>query len=224
VDESTLRTAVGHVPGTAFPGETGRIALAAHRDTFFRNLKGIKTSDIVRLQTRDRVFEYRVVGTEIVNPDRIQVIAPTREPRLTLITCYPFSYVGRAPLRFIVHADPLGAVQPTAPVLRAAQPDPPRKPALRPRRTHGEPFAAVVRPAEEGIQSQAEAATGPALSEPAEQVQSIEGNGAVAAVDQTGEVDQPSDDTAIEAKSAARSGKVARAVTLPFRKAFGWIR
>jgi sortase A len=103
-DARTLRLAVGHIGGTAFPGEPGNIGLAAHRDTFFRRLGEIRDDDEVRLVTPDGTFNYRVEGTQIVEPSDVWVLAPTTQPALTLVTCYPFRYVGSAPQRFIVRA------------------------------------------------------------------------------------------------------------------------
>ena len=105
VDANTLDLAVGHVPGTAYPEDgNGRVALAAHRDSFFRNLGSLKKGDTIRLETGRRVREYRVESTEVVSPEQTEVLAATREPLLTLITCYPFQYLGSAPDRFIVQA------------------------------------------------------------------------------------------------------------------------
>lgn len=104
-DSRTLRLAVGHIAGTALPGETGNIGLAAHRDTFFRRLGDIRPDDEVRLVTREGTFHYRVAGTQVVGPRDVWVLDPTDEPALTLVTCYPFRYVGSAPQRFIVRAD-----------------------------------------------------------------------------------------------------------------------
>ena len=103
-DARTLRLAVGHIPGTALPGEPGNVGLAAHRDTFFRRLRDIRPDDEVRIVTRDGTFTYRVAGTQIVEPSDVWVLDPTEEPALTLITCYPFTYIGAAPQRFIVRA------------------------------------------------------------------------------------------------------------------------
>jgi len=103
-DARTLRLAIGHIGGTALPGETGNIGLAAHRDTFFRRLGEIRAKDLVRLVTRDGTFTYHVQGTRVVEPRDTWVIGPTTESVLTLITCYPFRYVGSAPQRFIVRA------------------------------------------------------------------------------------------------------------------------
>ena len=103
-DARTLRLAVGHIPGTALPGEPGNVGLAAHRDTFFRRLGDIREDDEVRLVTADGTFTYRVQGTKVVNPSDVWVLDPTGTPALTLVTCYPFTYVGSAPRRFIVRA------------------------------------------------------------------------------------------------------------------------
>lgn len=103
-DSRTLRLAVGHIGGTALPGEAGNIGLAAHRDTFFRRLGEIRTDDLIRFVTTDGTYVYRVEGTQIVDPHDTWVLNPTGEPALTLVTCYPFHYVGSAPRRFIVRA------------------------------------------------------------------------------------------------------------------------
>jgi sortase A len=103
-DARTLRLAVGHIPGTALPGESGNVGLAAHRDTFFRRLGDIRDGDEVRVVTVDGTFTYRVQSTQVVNPTDVWVLDPTDAPALTLVTCYPFTYVGAAPRRFIVRA------------------------------------------------------------------------------------------------------------------------
>jgi sortase A len=103
-DARTLRLAVGHIPGTAWPGENGNAGLAGHRDTFFRNLRHIRPGDDIRIVTTDGVLEYRVEGTSIVKPGDVWVLDPTDVPVLTLITCYPFTFVGAAPERFVVRA------------------------------------------------------------------------------------------------------------------------
>jgi len=105
VDEGTLRRAVGHVPGTALPGESGNVGLAAHRDTFFRGLKDVRKNDLIRIETPDGDYEYQVDSIRIVKPNDVEVLASTKDSRaLTLVTCYPFYYVGNAPKRFIVRA------------------------------------------------------------------------------------------------------------------------
>jgi sortase A len=103
-DSRTLRLAIGHIGGTALPGERGNMGLAAHRDTFFRRLGEIRPDDQVRLVTPDGTFVYRVEQTQVVEPRDTWVLNPTDEPALTLVTCYPFRYVGSAPQRFIVRA------------------------------------------------------------------------------------------------------------------------
>jgi sortase A len=105
VDVRTLRGSVGHVPGTALPGARGNAAFAAHRDTFFRPLAGIRKGDAVFVTTPDGVHRYIVVATRVVEPSDVSVLEPTDRPQLTLVTCYPFDYVGSAPQRFIVRAE-----------------------------------------------------------------------------------------------------------------------
>jgi len=100
----TLAAAVGHIPGTALPGGKGNAALAGHRDTFFRALKDIRTGDTILVTTLEGSFEYRVNDCQVVGPRDTRVLADTAEPALTLVTCYPFHYVGPAPERFIVRA------------------------------------------------------------------------------------------------------------------------
>ena len=104
IDNKTLRRAVGHVPGTVFPGDMGNAALAAHRDTFFRPLKDIQVSDTIRVTTPDGTTEYHVVSTKIVSPKDVSVLDDDGDNTLTLVTCYPFYYIGPAPKRFIVQA------------------------------------------------------------------------------------------------------------------------
>jgi sortase A len=104
-DARTLQLAVGHIPGTALPGEPGNVGLAGHRDTFFRRLREITPDDEIRLVTADGTFVYRVARTNVVEPSDVWVLDPTSHPSLTLVTCYPFTYVGSAPQRFIVRAE-----------------------------------------------------------------------------------------------------------------------
>ncbi len=102
--ESVLRHAVGHLPDTALPGHGGNVALAAHRDGLFRPLRNVRRGDLIVLQSRNGEIEYEVEWTAVVAPGDTQVIQPTREPALTLVTCFPFYFVGSAPKRFIVRA------------------------------------------------------------------------------------------------------------------------
>src|SRR5258706_5239320 len=103
-DARTLRLAVGYIPGTALPGEKGNVGLAGHRDTFFRKLRDINPDDEIRVTTKDGVFHYYVQRTNIVQPKDVWVLNATSYPALTLVTCYPFWYVGSAPQRFVVRA------------------------------------------------------------------------------------------------------------------------
>jgi sortase A len=104
-DEATLAAAIGHLPDTPLPWQDGNSALAAHRDTFFRPLKDVRVGDELRLSTSSAEFRYRVVRTMVVSPQDLWVLDPTERRSLTLITCYPFDYVGPAPQRFIVRAE-----------------------------------------------------------------------------------------------------------------------
>ena len=104
VGKTTLRRAVGHIPGTALPGQAGNIGLAGHRDTFFRPLKDLKIKDQVQLSTLAGNFNYEVESLRVVDPDNVGVLASSGENVLTLVTCYPFYYVGPAPKRWIVRA------------------------------------------------------------------------------------------------------------------------
>jgi sortase A len=101
----TLRRAVGHIQGTALPGQVGNVGLSGHRDTFFRPLRNIRRNDIITLTTLFGEYRYRVVSTKVVRPNDIAVLDPSGEETLTLVTCYPFYFVGPAPDRFIVQAD-----------------------------------------------------------------------------------------------------------------------
>jgi sortase A len=104
VGRSDLEHAAGHIPGTAFPGDSGNVGIAGHRDTFFRPLAAIHPGDTMTLGTTKGVYQYQVNSTEIVRPEDISVLYPTGQDMLTLVTCYPFHYIGAAPKRFIVHA------------------------------------------------------------------------------------------------------------------------
>jgi sortase A len=107
VTQNVLRHAAGHIPGTALPGQPGNVGISAHRDTFFRPLRDLQRDDAITLTTAQGRFKYRVVSTKIVAPENTQVLAPDpgNSQVLTLVTCYPFYYVGPAPNRFIVRAE-----------------------------------------------------------------------------------------------------------------------
>jgi LPXTG-site transpeptidase (sortase) family protein len=128
-----LRHGVGVIEGTAPPGSVGNIGIAGHRDGFFRPLKDIAVGDAIELVTRGAVQTFRVATIRIVDPLDTSVLDPTEATQLTLVTCYPFYYVGYAPDRYIVHAalesqrdtgDPVGT---TPRVVPADQPTPSRE-------------------------------------------------------------------------------------------------
>ena len=104
VDDGDLKRAAGRIPGTALPGQAGNIGIAAHRDTFFRPLRRVRQGDLLILSTRQEAYRYRVVSTDVVSPAAVQVLYPTANDSLTLVTCFPFDYIGPAPKRFIVRA------------------------------------------------------------------------------------------------------------------------
>lgn len=103
-DDGTLKVAVGHLPDTPMPWEEGNAALAGHRDTFFRALKDVRVGDEIALQTVHGTLRYRVSRTLVVDPGDLWVLDPSPASPLTLVTCFPFPYVDRAPQRFVVHA------------------------------------------------------------------------------------------------------------------------
>ncbi len=107
IEESTLVVGAGHVPGTPLPSVKGNVVIAAHRDTFFRKLNVIVPGDRIRLSIGTRTYEYIVNSVEIVDPAITEIMESGAYPELTLITCYPFYFVGSAPKRFIVHALPV---------------------------------------------------------------------------------------------------------------------
>jgi sortase A len=102
-DDWTLNRAVGHIDDTALPG-AGNMGIAGHRDGFFRGLKDVKVGDALTLETKTGTLRYRVDHIWIVNPEDVWVIDPTPAPAVTLVTCYPFYFVGSAPQRYIVRA------------------------------------------------------------------------------------------------------------------------
>ena len=104
VGEETLRVALGHIPSTALPGETGNVGIAGHRDTLFRPLRLVRKNDRIVFETRSGKYVYRVHSTRVVGPKDVDVLDSKSSPELTLVTCYPFYYVGSAPERFVVEA------------------------------------------------------------------------------------------------------------------------
>jgi sortase A len=100
----TLRLGVGHIDGTAFPGEAGNIGIAGHRDTYFRTLKDIRASDEIQIQTATGLSRYAVDWIQIVAPGDGGVLPTSTGSSITLVTCFPFHFIGAAPERYIVHA------------------------------------------------------------------------------------------------------------------------
>ena len=104
VDGRTLRHALGHIPGTPLPGQQGNVAIAGHRDTFFRGLRNIRKDDEITLTTLNGTYRYRVDSTQVLAPEHTEVLDDSGEAILTLVTCYPFYFVSSAPKRFVVRA------------------------------------------------------------------------------------------------------------------------
>jgi sortase A len=102
--DAVLRDGVGHLSDTPWLGQDGNVALAGHRDTVFRALKGIAAGDVIEIATPEGTARYSVEHTTIVTPDDLSVLEPAGGSTLTLVTCYPFNYIGSAPKRFIVRA------------------------------------------------------------------------------------------------------------------------
>jgi sortase A len=100
----TLQHGVGHIEGTALPGEPGNIGIAGHRDTYFRGLKEIRANDEIQIQTAAGITRYEVDWIQITVPSDAAIVSPATGSALTLVTCYPFHFVGAAPERFVVHA------------------------------------------------------------------------------------------------------------------------
>ena len=113
-DSEELAISVGHIPGTSLPGQEGNVALAGHRDTFFRGLQNIRPGDDILLTTPHGTRLYEVDSMRVVAPKDTYVLNDAGRPQLTLVTCYPFHYVGPAPDRFIVQARMLGKPRPAA--------------------------------------------------------------------------------------------------------------
>jgi len=130
--DATLDIALGHIAGTALPGQNGNVAVAGHRDRLFRGLKDIAPGDQIVFETPTAKFAYQVEGTQIVKPADVGVLKAGVYPELTLVTCYPFSYIGSAPDRFIVKARQVEQVAVSKP-LSAPQPLTASKPATLPR-------------------------------------------------------------------------------------------
>ena len=113
-----LRRAVGHIPETALPGKPGNVALAGHRDTFFRPLRNVRLGDTITLKTPTGNFQYLVESTQVVPASNVEVLNASSGRTLTLITCFPFDYLGAAPNRFVVRARELLIQSPDPPLAR----------------------------------------------------------------------------------------------------------
>ncbi len=107
-DDLSLNRAVGHIGGTARPGENGNVGIAGHRDGFFRGLKNVSTGDTIEIVTPESEARYVIDEITVVDPSNVEVLAPRAQPSITLVTCYPFYFVGSAPQRYIVRASIVG--------------------------------------------------------------------------------------------------------------------
>jgi sortase A len=147
----TLDIALGHIPGTALPGQLGNVGIAGHRDTLFRGLRKIAKDDVIELETPGGTYRYKVESTGIVKPNDVAVLRASLHSEMTLVTCYPFYYVGSAPDRFIVKAGLMS--DPTVPATPPANPNPPQ--ATRPVSADASPVKRPTphaRPASPGVQ------------------------------------------------------------------------
>jgi len=104
INNDTLELSVGHVPKSAYPGQSGNAAFAAHRDTYFKNLEAIQTGDKIVFKSLQRDYNYQVTSIQIVDANATSVLNDTPQSTITLVTCYPFHYIGSAPKRFVVTA------------------------------------------------------------------------------------------------------------------------
>ena len=104
IDDMSLNRGVGYIPGTAYPGQSGNVGIAGHRDGFFRILKDVGIGDVIELETLQQIDIYQVKDIVIVDKNDVSVLRPASAPILTLVTCYPFYFIGSAPKRYIVVA------------------------------------------------------------------------------------------------------------------------
>jgi sortase A len=102
--DAVLRVGAGHLADTPWPGQPGNVVIAGHRDTIFRPLRNVREGDLVDVTTETTIAHYKVVSTRVVPPTDLSVLEPSGGNSLTLITCYPFGFVGQAPERFVVRA------------------------------------------------------------------------------------------------------------------------
>ena len=103
-DDGTLARGAGHIEYTPLPGQRGNIGIAGHRDTTFRAVRHLRAGDALELTTADRVYRYVISKTFVVEPEDVYVLDPGDQPMLTLVTCYPFEFIGHAPHRYIIQA------------------------------------------------------------------------------------------------------------------------
>ena len=115
IDAGMLNRGVGHLPETNLPGESGNTVFAGHRDTFFAGLRDIARGDTILVTTGGGTFRYRVDDMNVVEPRDVEVLADQSGSTLTLLTCYPFRYIGPAPRRFVVRGALLSDSTPTDP-------------------------------------------------------------------------------------------------------------
>lgn len=108
IENRVLRRAAGRIPGTRLPWEPGTVGVAAHRDTFFRDLRDVERGDLVELVTEHGTWSYRVRDFQVVDPGDVHVLEDGERPSVVLVTCYPFDFIGPAPRRFVVFADAAG--------------------------------------------------------------------------------------------------------------------
>lgn len=114
-DDGTLARGAGHIEETAFPGQPGNIGIAGHRDTTFRAVRNLHDGDPLELTTNDRIYRYLITKTFVVEPEDVYVLDPGDRPMLTLVTCYPFTFIGHAPHRYIIQAVLIDQVARTRP-------------------------------------------------------------------------------------------------------------
>jgi len=160
-DTHTLRLGIGRLSNSALPGDPGNVVLAGHRDTFFRPLREIRPGDEIWLRTREGTFSYTVGWTKVVKPTDVSLIMPTASPALTLVTCYPFYYIGSAPERFIVRAAPAAEVSARkAPVSDKPSPFTPA------RRRFAQPAVALAAPVQQSAAAPLPAPPGEPVTDP----------------------------------------------------------
>lgn len=122
-DDGTLARGAGHIEDTAFPGQPGNVGIAGHRDTTFRAVRNLQVGDPLELTTSDRIYRYSITKAFIVEPEDVYVLDPGDRPMLTLVTCYPFTYIGHAPHRYILQAVLVDQVARIQPIVAPIEPE-----------------------------------------------------------------------------------------------------